>query len=141
MKSNIEELCKKYIDNPLEGMTCRDICNMREDELLDMDYFLNEDDLFADEAGYLLNSVVLFSSLPLCRLFSFRNLIKIELSYKVKQKVPVIINRHSYYPIIFYKLHLHQTAYIALLYIPEQILCPLPTSKRLIQISFDTAAD
>ena len=85
MKSNIEELCKKYIDNPLEGMTCRDICNMREDELLDMDYFLNEDDLFADEAGYLLNSVVLFSSLPLCRLFSFRNLIKIELSYKVKR--------------------------------------------------------
>ena len=28
-----------------------DIRNMSEDELLDMDYFLNEDDLFADEAG------------------------------------------------------------------------------------------
>ena len=25
--------------------------NRHEDELLDMDYFLNEDDLFADEAG------------------------------------------------------------------------------------------
>lgn len=31
--------------------TSKDIRNMSEDELLDMDYFLNEDDLFADEAG------------------------------------------------------------------------------------------
>ena len=51
MKSNIEELRKKYMDNPPEGMTSKDIRNMSEDELLDMDYFLNEDDLFADEAG------------------------------------------------------------------------------------------
>ena len=51
MKVNIEELRKKYIDNPPEGMTSEDIRNMSEDELLDMDYFLNEDDLFADEAG------------------------------------------------------------------------------------------
>ena len=51
MKPNIEELRKKYIDNPPEGMTSKDIRLMSEDELLDMDYFLNEDDLFDDEAG------------------------------------------------------------------------------------------
>lgn len=49
MKPNIEELRKKYIDSPPEGLTSKDIRNMSEDELLDMDYFLNEDDLFADE--------------------------------------------------------------------------------------------
>ena len=37
--------------DPLKGMTSKDIRRMSEDELLDMDYFLNEDDLFADEAG------------------------------------------------------------------------------------------
>ena len=51
MKPNVEELRKKYIENPPEGMTSKDIRRMSEDELLDMDYFLNEDDLFADEAG------------------------------------------------------------------------------------------
>ncbi len=51
MKTNIEELRKKYMDNPPEGMTSEDIRRMSEDDLLDMDYFLNEDDLFADEAG------------------------------------------------------------------------------------------
>ena len=39
------------MDNPPERMTSKDIRNMSEDELLDMDFFLNEDDLFADEAG------------------------------------------------------------------------------------------
>lgn len=51
MKSKIEELRKKYTDNPPEGMTAKDIRNMSETELLDMDYFLNEDDLFDDEVG------------------------------------------------------------------------------------------
>ena len=51
MKPNIEELRKKYMDNPPEGLTSEDIRRMSEDDLLDMDYFLNEDDLFADEAG------------------------------------------------------------------------------------------
>ena len=32
-------------------MTSMDIRNMSEDDLLDMDYFLNEDNLFEDEAG------------------------------------------------------------------------------------------
>lgn len=51
MKTNIEELRKKYMNNPPEGLTSKDIRNMSEDELLDMDYFLNEDDLFSDETG------------------------------------------------------------------------------------------
>lgn len=51
MNPNIEELRKKYMDNPPEGLTSKDIRCMSEEELLDMDYFLNEDDLFADEAG------------------------------------------------------------------------------------------
>ena len=51
MKPNIEELRTKYINNPPEVMTSKDIRRMSEDELLDMDYFLNEDDLFSDEAG------------------------------------------------------------------------------------------
>ncbi len=49
--TNIEKLRKKYMDNPPEGMTSKDIRRMSDDALLDMDYFLNEDDLFADEAG------------------------------------------------------------------------------------------
>ena len=32
-------------------MTSMDIRNMSEDDLLDMDYFLNVDNLFVDEAG------------------------------------------------------------------------------------------
>ena len=51
MNTNIEELRKKYLDNPPEGMTSEDIRNMSEDDLLDMNYFLNEDDFFDDEAG------------------------------------------------------------------------------------------
>lgn len=51
MKPDIEELRKRYTDNPPEGLTSEDIRNMSEDELLDMDYFLNEDDLFDGEAG------------------------------------------------------------------------------------------
>ena len=51
LKPHIEELRKKYMDNPPEGFTSEDIRNMSEDELLDMDYFLTEDDLFSDEAG------------------------------------------------------------------------------------------
>ncbi len=51
IKPDTEKLRKKYMDNPPEGMTSEDIRRMSEDDLLDMDYFLNEDDLFADEAG------------------------------------------------------------------------------------------
>ena len=52
MNQNTEKLRKKYMDNPPEGMTSEDIRHMSEDDLLDMDYFLKEDDLlFDDEAG------------------------------------------------------------------------------------------
>ena len=51
MTPDIEKLRKKYMDNPPEGMTSEDIRNMSEDDLLDMDYFLIEDDLLDDEAG------------------------------------------------------------------------------------------
>ena len=51
MKPDTKKLRKKYIDNPPEGMTSEDIRCMSEDDLLDMDYFLNEADLFDDEAG------------------------------------------------------------------------------------------
>jgi hypothetical protein len=50
MKPNIEKLRKKYMDNPPEGMTSQDIRDMSEDDLLDMDYFLNDDEL-DDELG------------------------------------------------------------------------------------------
>ena len=52
MKPDIEELRKKYMDNPPEGMTSRDIRRMSEEELLDMDYFLN-DDGFGEEGFYI----------------------------------------------------------------------------------------
>lgn len=51
MKPDTEKLRKKYMDNPPEGMTSGDIRCMSVDDLLDMDYFLNEDDLLDDEAG------------------------------------------------------------------------------------------
>ncbi len=51
MNPKTEKLRKKYIDNPPEGMTSGDIRRMSEDDLLDMDYFLNEDDPFDDDFG------------------------------------------------------------------------------------------
>lgn len=51
MKPDIEALRKKYIENPPEGMTSKDIRHMSEDALLDMDYFFNEDDPFDDLFG------------------------------------------------------------------------------------------
>ncbi len=51
MNPDTEKLRRKYMDNPPEGMTSEDIRRMSEDDLLDMDCFLNEDDLFDDEAG------------------------------------------------------------------------------------------
>ena len=56
MNSNIEKLRKKYMENPPEGMTSRDIRNMSEDDLLDMDYFLNDDELDDDygEEGFYI---------------------------------------------------------------------------------------
>lgn len=56
MKPDIEELRRKYISNPPEGITADEIRSMSEEALLDMDYFLNEDDLDDDwdEEGFPL---------------------------------------------------------------------------------------
>lgn len=56
MKPDIEELRRKYISNPPEGMTEDEIRSMSEEALLDMDYFLNEDDLDDNwgEEGFFL---------------------------------------------------------------------------------------
>lgn len=46
----LERLRIKYIKNPPEGMSPEDIRNMSDSDLLDMDYFLNED-LDMDDPG------------------------------------------------------------------------------------------
>ena len=56
MKPDVEELRKKYLANPPEGISSGDIRNMSEDDLLDMDYFLNDDDLddeYGEEGFYI----------------------------------------------------------------------------------------
>ena len=40
----IEELRQKYIKDPPEGMTAKLVRNMTDSDLLDMHYFLTEDD-------------------------------------------------------------------------------------------------
>ncbi|MBO4591567.1 MAG: hypothetical protein IK014_04565 [Lachnospiraceae bacterium] len=51
----LERLRNKYIQNPPEGMTANDIKHMSDSDLLDMDYFLNEDedDEFGEEGFYI----------------------------------------------------------------------------------------
>jgi len=55
MSNRIEELRNKYIQNPPEGMTAEDVKNMTDSDLLDMDYFLNEelDGDFGEEGFYI----------------------------------------------------------------------------------------
>lgn len=56
MKKKINELREKYILNPPEGMTSENIRHISEGDLLDMDDFLNEDNLdddFGEEGFYL----------------------------------------------------------------------------------------
>ena len=45
----LEELRQKYIDNPPEGMTSRLVRDMTDSDLLDMHYFLTEEDEFDDD--------------------------------------------------------------------------------------------
>ena len=45
----IEELRQKYIKNPPEGMTSKLVKNMTDSDLLDMHYFLTEDDDLDDD--------------------------------------------------------------------------------------------
>ena len=56
MNPSTEKLRKKYIDTPPEGMTSKDIRSMSDEALLDMDYFLNNDELdddFGEEGFYI----------------------------------------------------------------------------------------
>ena len=56
MKPDLDKLREKYIKNPPEGMTSKDVRSMSDEDLLDMDYFLNDDDLdddFGEEGFYL----------------------------------------------------------------------------------------
>ena len=56
MKPDLDKLREKYIKNPPEGMTSKDVRSMSDDDLLDMDYFLNDDELdddFGEEGFYL----------------------------------------------------------------------------------------
>jgi hypothetical protein len=51
-QKHVEELRKQYMEHPPEGMTREDVQHMSDDDLLDMDYFLHEDDdLLDDEVG------------------------------------------------------------------------------------------
>lgn len=50
-KQSTEKLRQKYIQNPPEGMTADEIRSMSDDDLLDMDYFLNEEDFDLGEEG------------------------------------------------------------------------------------------
>lgn len=46
---SLEELRQKYINNPPEGMTPKLVKDMTDSDLLDMHYFLTEDDDFDDD--------------------------------------------------------------------------------------------
>ena len=50
-KDLARKLREKYIKNPPEGMTADMIKRMSDSDLLDMDYFLHEEDLFDEDAG------------------------------------------------------------------------------------------
>ena len=45
----LEELRQNYIKNPPEGMTAKLVRGMTDSDLLDMHYFLTEDDDFDDD--------------------------------------------------------------------------------------------
>ena len=65
----LERLRNKYIKNPPEGMTPDDIKHMSDSDLLDMDYFLNEDedDEFGEED--LLKQTCSFYARPKAGIF------------------------------------------------------------------------
>lgn len=56
MQPSIEKLHKKYMDHLPEGMTPANIHSMSGEALLDMNYFLNDDELDDDfeEGGFYI---------------------------------------------------------------------------------------
>lgn len=55
-KKLLEKLRQKYMADPPEGMTAQDILHMSDSDLLDLDYFLSEEDEFDDfgEEGFYI---------------------------------------------------------------------------------------
>ena len=86
MSKHSDEIRNKYIKNPPEGMTADDIRHMSEDDLLDMDYFLNEDDVFDEdfpgtEGFYIFKKLIVYLLCPpLCGLLLYQEFSKGELS-------------------------------------------------------------
>lgn len=54
-KELVEKLRQKYSVSPPDGMTKQDVLRMSDSDLLDMDYFLNDedDDDFGEEGFYI----------------------------------------------------------------------------------------
>ena len=65
-KELAEELRKKYILNPPEGMTSDDIRHMSAIDLLGMDYFLNDEDTddVGEEGFYIFKPRTALFSMP-----------------------------------------------------------------------------
>lgn len=55
-KEDLDKLRQQYIKNPPEGMTAREIKSMSDEDLLDMDYYLHDEDDGDDlgEEGFYL---------------------------------------------------------------------------------------
>lgn len=110
MKPDIEELRKKYIENPPEGMTSRDIRHMSEEELLDMDYFLMMTNLMTilERKAFISSNprIVLSSCPPPCGHFSIQESATGGLSYKVKK--PLLTQRLNDIIILLYKTNLYR---------------------------------
>ena len=51
-KALIAKLREKYMQCPPEGMSADEIREMDDEDLLDMDYFMHEDDEFFDEEDW-----------------------------------------------------------------------------------------
>lgn len=71
MNPDTEKLHRKHIDKPPKGRTSEDIRRMGEDDLLDMDYFLNEDDLLHARRFHTVLDRLILLLCPLWTLLHF----------------------------------------------------------------------
>lgn len=72
-KELVEKLRQKYSVSPPDGMTKQDVLRMSDSDLLDMDYFLNDedDDDFGEEGFKSSDDNRLFNCARLWRVFLF----------------------------------------------------------------------
>ena len=80
----VEELRQKYIENPPEGMTAKLVKDMTDSDLLDMHFFLIEDDDLEDdefEEGFTSSKHRLFAVPADWRAILLESSTKVELSY------------------------------------------------------------